>query len=305
MAETIYDTFNYFLFLVFELMLLFVGITFVVGMILQYVKPSTVKQVLSSTHKGVGNVLGAGLGALTPFCSCSTIPILVGLLNSGAPFGASMSFLIASPVLNPIIIGLLLSLFGWKMTGLYVVITFGAAVASGMIWERLGLAQEVKKVRLVSSEEEAATMENMETKLFKDKLVSALGDALALFKQVLPYLILGAAIGAVIRGYVPEELVIKVAGPNNPLAIPVAAVIGVPMYIRAATMIPISAVLLEKGMAIGAVVALIIGGAGASIPEVTLLGSIFKRKLLVAFLVTVFSIAVMAGFLFTALTEWL
>jgi uncharacterized membrane protein YraQ (UPF0718 family) len=298
------DTLYYFLYLTIELMLLFVGITFIVGMILQYVKPSTVKRVLSSNHKGVGNILGAGLGALTPFCSCSTIPILVGLLNSGAPFGASMSFLIASPVLNPIIIGLLLSLFGWKMTGLYVIITFGAAVFAGIIWERLGLAKEVKKVKILGGQE-AATDEDIMGKPFKDKLVSATGEAVNLFRQVLPYLILGAAIGAVIKGYVPEWLVIKAAGPNNPFAIPVAAVIGVPMYVRAATMIPISAVLLEKGMGIGAIVALIIGGAGASIPEVTLLGSIFKRKLVIAFLVTVFSIAIMAGFLFTFLTGWL
>jgi uncharacterized membrane protein YraQ (UPF0718 family) len=225
-VETILITFNYFLYLTFELILLFVGITFVVGMILQYVKPSTIKKVLSNKHRGMGNILGAGLGALTPFCSCSTIPILVGLLNSGVPFGASMSFLIASPVLNPIIIGLLLSLFGWKMTGLYVIITFGAAVLSGILWEKIGLAKEVKKVKIIGGQE-------------------------------------------------------------------------------AATMIPISAVLLEKGMSIGAIVALIIGGAGASIPEVTLLGSIFKRKLVIAFVVTVFSIAVMAGFLFTALTAWL
>jgi uncharacterized membrane protein YraQ (UPF0718 family) len=118
-----------------------------------------------------------------------------------------------------------------------------------------------------------------------------------------PYLILGAAIGAFIYGFIPEELIVAAAGPDNPLAIPVAAVIGVPMYIRAETIIPISAVLLEKGMGIGAVMALIIGGAGASIPEVTLLASIFEKRLVAAFVVTVLGVAVLAGVLFQVLSN--
>jgi uncharacterized membrane protein YraQ (UPF0718 family) len=125
--------------------------------------------------------------------------------------------------------------------------------------------------------------------------MSALGFSFGLFRQVLPYLLLGAAIGAFIYGFVPEDLIVLLAGPQNPLAIPVAAVIGIPMYIRAETIIPISAVLLEKGMGMGAVMALIIGGAGASIPEVTLLASIFKRRLVAAFVMIVLCVAIGTG----------
>ncbi len=132
----------------------------------------------------------------------------------------------------------------------------------------------------------------------KRRIIHSLGFAWALFRQVVPYLVLGAAIGAFIQGFIPEELIVAVAGPQNPLAIPVAAIIGVPMNIRAETVIPISAVLLEKGMGIGAVMALIIGGAGAGIPEVTLLRSIFEKRLVAAFVITVFGVAVLAGSIF-------
>ncbi|MDD3318296.1 MAG: permease [Methanosarcina sp.] len=118
-----------------------------------------------------------------------------------------------------------------------------------------------------------------------------------LFRQLMPYLLIGASIGAFIHGFVPTEIISRLAGPNNPLAVPVAAIIGIPIYIRAETMIPIGLALTEKGMSLGAVLALIIGGAGASIPELTLLSAIFKRKLLAAFVATVFSIAVVAGYL--------
>jgi len=134
------------------------------------------------------------------------------------------------------------------------------------------------------------------------RIRGAFSFAVSLFRQVFPYLLLGAGIGAFIYGFVPGDLIVSLAGPENPLAIPVAVVIGVPMYIRAETLIPVSAVLLEKGMGIGAVMALIIGGAGASIPEVTLLSAIFERRLVAAFVATVLTVAVLAGVLFQVLS---
>jgi hypothetical protein len=247
----------------------------------------------------VGNLLGAGFGALTPFCSCSTIPILVGLLDVGIPFGIAYSYLIASPLLNPVIVLLLLALFGVVPTVVYVVITFFIAVISGILLQRMGYARYVKAVTLEKTaccdchgEEPSAS------EVHKARFTRSLGFAWTLFRQVMPYLILGAGIGAFIYGFIPDDLIIAVAGPQNPLAIPVAAVIGVPMYIRAETIIPISAVLLDKGMGIGAVMALIIGGAGASIPEVTLLASIFEKRLVAAFVITVIGVAILAGVIF-------
>jgi len=293
---------QFFVIITVELVVLFIGISFLVGLIREYVPEEKIKTVLKNRKYGVGNILGAGFGALTPFCSCSTIPILVGLLDVGIPFGIAYSFLIASPLLNPVIVFLLLALFGIVPTLIYVAITFSIAVISGILLERAGYARYVKAVTL----EKTATCdchneEQPASSVHKARFTRSLGFAWTLFRQVLPFLILGAAIGAFIYGFVPDDLIIALAGPQNPLAIPVAAVIGVPMYIRAETIIPISAVLLGKGMGIGAVMALIIGGAGASIPEVTLLASIFEKRLVAAFVITVLGVAILAGVIFQSL----
>ena len=295
---------QFFLVIAAELILLFIGISFLVGLIREYVPEDTIKAALKNRKYGTGNVLGAGFGALTPFCSCSTIPILVGLLDVGIPFGIAYSYLIASPLLNPVIVLLLLALFGIAPTLVYIVITFTIAVISGILLERAGYARYVKAVTLEKTsccdgrgEEQPACSTH------KARFTRSLGFALSLFRQVLPYLLLGACIGAFIYGFIPEDLIVSLAGPDNPLAIPVAAIIGIPMYIRAETIIPISAVLLEKGMGIGAVMALIIGGAGASIPEVTLLASIFEKRLVAAFVITVIGVAILAGIIFQILAN--
>jgi uncharacterized membrane protein YraQ (UPF0718 family) len=292
---------QFFVIITVELVILFIGISFLVGLIREYVPEEKIRTVLTSKHRGMGNIFGAFFGALTPFCSCSTIPILVGLLDVGVPFGIAYSFLIASPLLNPVIFFLLLALFGVVPTLIYAAITFSIAVLSGILLERAGYGRYVKAVTLEKGC--CCECEDTNNSIHKTRFSRALTFAFSLFRQVIPYLILGVAIGAFIYGFIPEDLIVAVAGPDNPLAIPVAAVIGVPMYIRAETIIPISAVLLDKGMGIGAVMALIIGGAGASIPEVTLLASIFEKRLVAAFVFTVLGVAILAGFLFQFLAN--
>jgi uncharacterized protein len=298
----------YFLQIAGELVALFIGITFLVGLIQEYVPQEKIQRFLTRAPKGVGNVIGAGFGSLTPFCSCSTIPILVGLLNTGVPFGICISFLLASPLLNPVIAGLLLMLLGWKITALYLAFTFIAAVLAGLILERLGFASSVKSVTVVGGHSYnplAAPLPGADFwEIHKPRVRRAFGFAWTLFKQIFLYLIIGAAVGAIIYGFVPQDIIVKVAGPDNPLAIPIAAIIGIPMYIRAETIIPISAVLMGKGMGIGAVVALIIGGAGMSIPEISLLAAIFKKKFVTVFVIVILVVAVLAGFLASILTTF-
>ncbi|SCL74817.1 putative permease [Methanoculleus chikugoensis] len=279
-----------------ELILLFVGITFLVGLLQAYIPEERIRSVLAGRRQGVGNALSAGFGALTPFCSCSTIPILLGLLDIGVPFGVCMSFLLASPLLNPVILALLVALVGVVPTAIYAALTFTAAVVIGWLLGRLGYGRYVKDVMVEGRPEPCGCNSSHGT-----RIRGAFSFAVSLFRQVFPYLILGAGIGAFIYGFVPGDLIVSLAGPDNPLAIPVAAVIGIPMYIRAETLIPVSAVLLEKGMGIGAVMALIIGGAGASIPEVTLLAAIFERRLLAAFVAVILGVAIFAGVVFQAL----
>jgi len=174
----------------------------------------------------------------------------------------------------------------------------------GALWERIGLAGDYKMVHMEStcccscSCETTTPVSNSVTN--NEKLMRAVAQTWTLFRQVIPYLIIGAGIGSFIYGFVPEEFIILVAGPDKTWAIPIAAAIGVPMYIRVETMIPIGSVLMEKGMSLGALMALIIGGAGASIPEVTLLASIFKPRLVAAFVITILAVAALSGFIFQA-----
>lgn len=275
-----------------ELTVLFLGISTLVGLALQYVSNDTLRRWLSK--KGLlGNFLGVALGAITPFCSCSTVPITLGLLRAGVPFGATMSFVLASPLLNPIILTMFLVLMGWKACVVYGVVTFVAAMASGVVLEGFGLARDVKNVRVSGGRQEE---EKLPT--FKKKFRHAFAGAWNDFRSVLIYLIIGVAIGAAIYGYLPSDFVVRLAGPQNPLAIPVAALIGVPLYVRAETVIPIALALTEKGMSLGAVIALIIGGAGMSIPEMSMLAGIFKTRLVAVFTGAVFCTAVLAGFAF-------
>lgn len=275
-----------------ELTALFLGISTLVGLALQYVSNETLRRWLSKRGL-LGNFLGATLGAITPFCSCSTVPITLGLLRAGVPFGATMSFVLASPLLNPIILTMFLVLMGWKTCAVYGVVTFIAAMASGVVLQGCGFARDVKNVRVSGGRQE---QEKLPT--FRKKLRHAFAGAWNDFRGVLIYLIIGVAIGAAIYGYLPSDFVVRLAGPQNPLAIPVAALIGIPLYVRAETVIPIALALTEKGMSLGAVIALIIGGAGMSIPEMSMLAGIFRTRLVTVFTAAVFCTAVLAGFAF-------
>ena len=283
---------NFFLEIAVELIVLFIGITFLVGLIQEYVSDETIKRALGGRHKILGSILGAGFGALTTFCSCSTIPLLLGMLNAGVPFASAMAFLFASPLLNPVIVSLFIILMGWKTTALYFAVTFVGAVAIGLLLDSLGFSDQVKSVAAVRS-----CCDCQQATDARSRIQRSARFAISLFRQLMPYLLIGAGIGAFIHGFVPTEIISRFAGPDNPLAIPVAAIIGIPIYIRAETMIPIGMALIEKGMSVGAVLALVIGGAGASIPELTLLSAIFRRKMLAAFVLTILAIALAAGYL--------
>ena len=328
---------KFFLVIAGELIVIFIVVAFVVGLLLEYLPPSRIKGFLAGRLTWVQYFLGAGLGAITPFCSCSTVPIVTGLLKGGVPFGPVMAFLFSSPVLNPVIVGLFLMLLGWKVTAVYVAVTFFGSMLTAALLSRFGMESDVKALASVQGgccdtkatpdpvaayaasveggccscdtdreAEQAATagcccvnkdVEEVGRVPFKERMKRASAAAVDTFKGVFGYLMLGAGIGAFIYGFFPQDLVVRLAGPGNPWSIPIAAALGVPMYIRAETVIPIGAALIGKGMGVGTVLALVVGGAGASIPEIIILGSIFKRRLIFAFVLTVFMVAVAAGYL--------
>jgi uncharacterized membrane protein YraQ (UPF0718 family) len=276
-----------------ELTVLFLGISTLVALILMYIPQAKIKKWMSG--KGLlGNFIGAAVGALTPFCACSTIPLTLGFLEAGITFGTIMSFVIASPLLNPIILTMLVALMGWKACLTYFAIVFAGAIIFGVILEKTGGINQVKNVRLKNGSEQKEEIPKAFTGKLKAAFIKAWGD----FRAVLIYLLIGVGIGALIYGYLPQEFVLNIAGAKNLFAIPVAAAIGVPLYIRAETAIPIGLALLGKGMSIGAVMALIIGGAGMAIPEMSMLASIFKKKLVAAIVGVIFLTAVLGGYVF-------
>ena len=294
--NSLVDSLEFFAVIMAELVVLFLAISLLVALLREYVSDDRMRGWLTRGGPVGRNASGAALGGLTPFCSCSTIPMTLGLLNAKAPFGAVMSFLIASPLINPIILGLFWVLLGWQATLAYAIVGFVLAVVGGALWEQLGLETEVKRVRVSGGPQEDAARG---TGTWRDKLRRAWWAAWGDFRGVFWYLVIGVAIGAAVKGFVPETFIAGIAGPDNPLAIPIASVIGIPLYVRAETMIPIGLAFIEKGMSTGAVIALVIGGAGASIPEVSMLSAIFKPRLLGAFVVTILMVAVTAGFSYT------
>jgi len=348
------ETANMFAFLATELIILFLVISYVVGMLQEYISPEKIQSILSS-RKGKGYIISALLGSITPFCSCSTIPFLKGLLRARAGFGPMMVFLFASPLLNPIIIGLFVVTFGIKVAVFYFAVALIVAVTAGYVLERLGFERYVrpeayeaietdsgcgtscgtsnktKKVTTSSCDAKPApaasvsccesTAQPAATSCSDSTAsinINASGEAVLTvkedsrwmrvwrstwkdFKQVFPYLMLGIALGSFIYGFIPTELIAKYAGAGKWYAIPVAAIIGIPLYIRAEAVIPLSAALVQKGMALGSVMALIIGSAGASLTEVILLKSIFKNQMIAAFLAVILGMAIGAGYLYTYL----
>lgn len=335
-----------FAFLATELVILFLVISYVVGILQEFMTPEKVQSILSS-KKGKGYIIAALLGSITPFCSCSTIPFLKGLLRARAGFGPMMVFLFASPLLNPIIIGLFVVTFGWQVALFYFAIAMSVSVTAGYVLEKLGFEKYVKPEAYDSSIKETSccdsetrsaeikveestsccapksatestsccgtepqpktvtessccdTQTSKPTVKEQSRWVRIWHATWADFLQVLPYLILGVAIGSLIYGFIPTDLIAKYAGDNVWYAIPIAAVIGIPLYIRAEAVIPLSMALVKKGMALGSVMALIIGSAGASLTEVILLKAIFRNQMIAAFLFVILSMAIGAGFLYS------
>jgi uncharacterized membrane protein YraQ (UPF0718 family) len=305
------DSWDYFLHLAVVLVPLFVGASFLVGLVREYLPPATVERKLRGHDEGTGNVVAAGLGAVTPFCSCSTVPVLAGLLQAGAPLGLAFSFLLASPLVNEIAVVLLVGVFGVEVALYYVALTFGAAVVGGMVIGRLGLADQVKDVGVADGSAAVATdggtadccgRATAPTNRSHGRHVErAARDAWSFFADTLPYLLLGMTVGALIHGVVPVEVLHAVLGPENPLAVPLAVLVGAPVYISVSGMLSIAVPLVDRGIAVGTVLAFVVGGAGVSVPNIVLLNRLFGRRLLAVYVGTVVTIGVVVGVAFNAL----
>ncbi|CAM4246035.1 permease [Pseudoalteromonas byunsanensis] len=291
-----------------ELTLLFLVISFIVSVVNYYLPMAKVRQLLSGNR---GYTVAISLGAVTPFCSCSTLPMMVGLLKARAAFGPVMAFLFTSPLLNPFIIALLWATFGVSITLFYAFFAVAMAILSGMLMQHFGFERFIRDELFTPTPSKSCDSANesscqttssgcCDTPSAKKPQtiahIAALSkDAFKQLTMMLPYMAIGVAVGAVLHGFVPSELFSKLADVHLLLLIPLCALIGTFLYVRASTMIPIAASLVAKGLSLGAVMSLTIAGAGASLPEMIMLKKLFHWPLLLAFIGLVFTTACITG----------
>ncbi|MEH7072615.1 permease [Neobacillus drentensis] len=282
------EVFQSFVSIALELTILFIGISFLINLLQGVIPYEKMERLMEKSHPLVSALVALGFAFITPFCSCSTIPVVVNLLNKKVRFGIVMIFLFSSPVLDPTIITLMTAVLGAKVALAYTLITATLSIIIGFALEKFGFEEQIKNVVVKGYQEPNK----------KFQLKAALVETLQLMKSVYPYLLIGAFIGAFIHGAVPTSWISTFMGGDKWWLVPIAAIIGIPLYIRLSTMIPISQIMIAKGMALGPVMALMISSAGASLPELTLLNSIFKKKLVFAFVGSVFTMSTISGFLF-------
>ncbi|WLD92773.1 permease [Alkalihalobacillus sp. AL-G] len=282
------ETFKSFLWIALELTILFVVISFIISLIQGYIPYEKIEKKLVGTNKLLAAFIALSFAFITPFCSCSTIPIVVNMLKKKLPFDIVMIFLFASPVLDPTILTIMGVILGWKVTLIYTVLTAFFSTLIGFALGALGFERSIKNV----------VMSGYDQTHKKFNLKLAFKETRDLMKSVYPYLIIGAAVGALIHGTVPTEWISTVFGSESWWLVPIAAIIGIPLYTRLSSMIPISQVLIAKGVALGPVMAMMISSAGASLPEVILLKTIFKTELVITFVLSVTIMSTISGFIF-------
>jgi uncharacterized protein len=270
-----------------------------VSIIRSYFPPERTKRILSHKREFIGNILAALLGIVTPFCSCSAVPLFIGFVEAGVPLGVTFSFLISSPMVNEVAVVLLWGLFGWKIALIYLGTGLLVAISAGMIIGKLKLEKWVEEyVYKIKSMGGAI---DLPTQTIKDRLVYARENTTDILKKVWLYVFVAIGIGGFIHGYVPEDFLEKYAGPQNPFGVPIAVALGVPLYSNAAGVIPIVYALMEKGMSMGTVLAFMMAVTALSLPEMIILRKVLKIKLLAVFVSIMTATIIGVGYLFNAI----
>lgn len=274
---------------------------FVISYIQSYFPPERTKKILGRFH-GVGaNIIGALLGTVTPFCSCSSIPLFIGFTSAGLPLGVTFSFLISSPMVDLGSLVLLASIFGWKVAVVYVIFGLVVAVLGGTLIEKLHLEDQVEEfIRNARS----IDMEREQLR-FKDRIKYAWEQVLSTAKKVLPYVLIGVGIGAFIHNWIPEEWIVSALGDSNPFGVILATVAGVPMYADIFGTIPIAEALLAKGALLGVVLSFMMGVTTLSLPSMIMLRKAVKPKLLGLFIAICTVGIILVGYFFNIIQPWL
>ncbi|WP_045573318.1 permease [Desulfosporosinus sp. I2] len=282
----IYDTIKIFLMLA--------TIIFLVSLIRSFFPPERTKKILSHKREFIGNILAALLGIVTPFCSCSAVPVFIGFVESGVPLGVTFSFLISSPMVNEVALIMLWGMFGWQIAAIYIATGLTVAIVGGLVIGKLKLEHLVEEYvyNIKMGETELAAL------TWKERVEYAWEYVVDILKKVWLYVIIGIAIGGAMHGYAPADFLVKYAGKDNLLAVPLAVLIGVPLYSNAAGIIPIVNVLMEKGMAMGTVLSFMMAVTALSLPEMIILRKVLKPKLLGIFVGLMTVAIIFVGYLF-------
>jgi uncharacterized membrane protein YraQ (UPF0718 family) len=264
-----------------------------------YVSPERVRSALAGRGTVPGTLAAAGFGVVTPFCSCSAVPLFIGFVEAGVPLGVTFTFLIASPMVNEIAIVLLWGLFGPAVAIGYMLAGLSVAVLAGLLIGRLGLERYVEdyvwKIRSGGGQPIALRL------TVKDRVRDAWASSRSLVWKVLPFVLVGIGIGALIHGFVPTDLVVSIGGSGNPLAVPALVALGVPLYSNAAGTIPIVEALIGKGLPLGSALAFMMAITALSVPEIVILRRVMKPRLIAVFVSIVAGGILFVGYLFNAL----
>ena len=283
-----------------KITLLLTGIIFVVTVLRSFMSVERTRALLGGKREGVGNVLAASQGGVTPFCSCSAVPAVIGFVASGVPLGVTMSFLIASPLVNEVAIALLLGLFGIGPTLLYVGAGLVVAIVAGMVIGRLRLEDQVEAF-VYETRLRGEVIDSTAGLTWADRLAMGREEAASILRKIWPYLLVGIGLGAVIHGWAPADFFARYAGPDNPFAVLVAVAIGVPLYSNAAGILPLVDALYAKGMPMGTLLAFMMATVALSLPEMILLRRVLKPRLIATFAAVTALGIVTVGYLFNAL----
>jgi uncharacterized protein len=278
-----------------KILLLLSGMIFLISIIRTFFSPERTRALLGGKRQGIGNVLAAMLGIVTPFCSCSAVPLFIGFVESGIPLGVTFSFLIAAPTINEVAVVMLYGLFGWHVAGLYIVSGLTIAILAGFIIGRLHLERYVEDFVWQLQ----AAQANFEERLaWSDRISRAWGSVKDIVGKVWLYVMIGIAVGAGIHGYVPESALAGIMGKQAWWSVPAAVLLGIPLYSNAAGVIPVVSALMEKGASLGTVLAFMMSVVGLSLPETIILRRVLKPQLVAVFIGVVAVAIIITGYLF-------
>ena len=284
---------NFFIYDTIKIFILLAVIIFIVSVIRSFLPPEKIRAILSHKNKYTGNIIASLLGIITPFCSCSAIPLFLGFVQAGVPLGVTFSFLVASPMINEVALVLLFGLFGWKIALLYILSGLIIAIISGIIIGKLKIENLVESFVYQNTINGNINLPKMSQ---KERFVYAKNYTLSIIRKVWPYVLIGIGVGAFIHGYVPADFLAKYAGSDKWYAVPLAVLIGIPLYSNAAGIIPLVGALTEKGVAMGTTLAFMMSVTALSLPEFMILKKVMKTKLIL-----IFAGIVGVGIMFTGL----